>query len=223
MALVINFPVASQHYANRYERFINSMKGQLLDVYTEKHHIIPRKFGGPDSKDNLVVLTPRQHYIAHWMLWKAYQGPMARAFFHMSTQTKYEKKVSSRMYAKLREQFIQNMIGHETSLETRKKISETQKNNPRTKEQKKLMVLRMKETKKLNPTGFGIWMNNGHVNKKIKHEQVQEMLSAGWQRGLYIKDRESHAAKLKAASAAGWEKRRLAYGPNGRPMQEAHN
>ena len=221
MALVINFPIASQHYANRYERFINSMKGQLLGGYTEKHHIIPRKFGGPDSKDNLVVLTPRQHYIAHWILWKAYQGPMARAFFHMSTQTKYEKKVSSRLYAKLREQFVRMQMGHGASLETRRKISEGQKNNPRTKEQKELMVMRMKETKKLNPTGFGVWINDGQNNKKIKHEQMQEMLNAGWVRGLYIKDRKSHSAKLKAASTTGWEKRRSLYGPNGRPTQEA--
>ena len=36
--------------------------------YCEKHHIIPRCFGGDDSKDNLVNLTAREHYIAHVLI-----------------------------------------------------------------------------------------------------------------------------------------------------------
>ena len=40
------------------------------DVYTEKHHVIPRSFGGDNSISNLVVLTAREHFIAHWLLTK---------------------------------------------------------------------------------------------------------------------------------------------------------
>lgn len=41
------------------------------DVYTETHHIVPRCKGGSNSPENLVELTPREHYLAHLLLWKA--------------------------------------------------------------------------------------------------------------------------------------------------------
>ena len=50
----------------------------------ERHHIIPRSMGGDNKKENLVSLSPRIHFIAHWMLWKAYRnGKMANAFWTM--------------------------------------------------------------------------------------------------------------------------------------------
>lgn len=71
------------HYLNRYYKFIlacvESNKDRGSSVYTERHHICPK------SKDlfpeynslsvhtwNLVVLTAKQHYIAHHLLWKSY-------------------------------------------------------------------------------------------------------------------------------------------------------
>ncbi len=40
--------------------------------YTELHHVIPRCMGGSDLKDNLVRLTPEEHYLAHQLLVKIY-------------------------------------------------------------------------------------------------------------------------------------------------------
>jgi ssDNA-binding Zn-finger/Zn-ribbon topoisomerase 1 len=39
--------------------------------YSENHHIIPRSLGGKDTPDNLVSLTPREHFIAHFLLYKS--------------------------------------------------------------------------------------------------------------------------------------------------------
>lgn len=44
------------------------------DIYIEKHHIIPKSMGGSNSKDNLVKLTAREHYIIHWLLYKIYRS-----------------------------------------------------------------------------------------------------------------------------------------------------
>lgn len=33
--------------------------------YSEKHHVVPRCLGGGNSKDNLVVLTAEEHFLAH--------------------------------------------------------------------------------------------------------------------------------------------------------------
>lgn len=43
-----------------------------LSEYKETHHIIPRCMGGSDDKENLVELTGREHFIAHWLLCKIY-------------------------------------------------------------------------------------------------------------------------------------------------------
>jgi len=41
------------------------MSRQKPDGYTEKHHIIPKSFGGSNKQNNLVRLTPKEHFIAH--------------------------------------------------------------------------------------------------------------------------------------------------------------
>lgn len=60
--------------------------------------------GGKDAKSNLIALTPRQHFVAHWILWKAIGNNMGRAFFMMSNFGKYGK-VNSRTYAIAREDY----------------------------------------------------------------------------------------------------------------------
>lgn len=40
-----------------------------------RHHIIPTHAGGTDDDDNFTYLTPREHQIAHWLLWKIHGNP----------------------------------------------------------------------------------------------------------------------------------------------------
>ena len=50
----------------------------------EKHHIIPRSHGGSNGKDNLVLLSYRDHLMAHWYLWLIHRDKeMAYAFLGM--------------------------------------------------------------------------------------------------------------------------------------------
>jgi hypothetical protein len=103
------------HYLNRYIRFIESCRILNEDYtgYTEKHHICPKSLF-PEYKSlskhswNLVVLTPRQHFIAHHLLWKAYpeMKSMSQAFFLMS-HTK-GNKLDSRTYSRLSEENSKN-------------------------------------------------------------------------------------------------------------------
>ena len=58
---------------NKYYKWykeLTSKQDRSLECYTEKHHIIPKSMGGLDTKENLVVLTAREHYIAHLLLTK---------------------------------------------------------------------------------------------------------------------------------------------------------
>lgn len=49
--------------------------------YREKHHKIPRSLGGNGSKSNMVLLSPRKHFIVHWLLTKCTKGEHQRAMF----------------------------------------------------------------------------------------------------------------------------------------------
>jgi len=106
--------VKSQHHYSRYQRLMDALKGQFVDGYCEVHHIVPRSLGGSNDKDNLISLTPRQHYIAHWILARALGGSAARAFFMMSNFGKYGK-VNSTTYAIARKEYSglvsEQMIG----------------------------------------------------------------------------------------------------------------
>lgn len=99
----------NQHHLARYNKFISALKEQTVEGYSENHHIVPRSHGGSSRKDNLIVLTPRQHFIAHRMLWKAYGGSMARAYFMMSATGKYGK-IGSKTYAMAREDYSKQVV-----------------------------------------------------------------------------------------------------------------
>ena len=59
-----------------YKKIYNSLiekakiRNCIEDEYYEKHHIIPRCLGGSDEKENLIKLTPEEHYVAHQLLVK---------------------------------------------------------------------------------------------------------------------------------------------------------
>lgn len=57
-----------------YEKFIEKYKTQKLDgvVYMERHHIIPKHIGGDNSESNIILLTYRQHTLAHLLLYRVY-------------------------------------------------------------------------------------------------------------------------------------------------------
>lgn len=59
-------------YQKHYNALIIRAKNRHQFGYTETHHIVPRCMGGTDNKDNLVELTPEEHYIAHQLLVKLY-------------------------------------------------------------------------------------------------------------------------------------------------------
>lgn len=59
-------------YWCRYIKFIQSRSARIIPLNSiiEIHHIIPKCAGGDNSTTNLIELTVREHFIAHWMLSK---------------------------------------------------------------------------------------------------------------------------------------------------------
>ena len=98
----------SPFYKERYERFIaHCMKNPTTSDNCEIHHILPKCLGGTDDKTNLIKLTTRQHFVAHWMLWKAYMTRgLAYAFYLMMVVNKNHagrtRRINSKTYALLK-------------------------------------------------------------------------------------------------------------------------
>jgi hypothetical protein len=81
-------------------------------VYYEKHHIIPRSLGGSNKKENLVLLTAKEHFICHLLLTKMCINTndtklMVLSFFMMRTISPQQERV------KITSSLFQNLkIGH---------------------------------------------------------------------------------------------------------------
>jgi hypothetical protein len=64
---------------NKYLHWYNALVNKALnrpkpEEYTEKHHVIPKSLGGSNGKANMVVLTSREHFIAHAFLTRCLRG-----------------------------------------------------------------------------------------------------------------------------------------------------
>ena len=74
-------------------------------IYTEGHHVIPKSMGGSDENDNIVYLTAKEHYIAHFLLWKIYRNTkMTYAFRFMNANRGI---LGSSTFKQLREEYSQ--------------------------------------------------------------------------------------------------------------------
>lgn len=127
------------NYSKIYENLILDAKvNPKPDEYKETHHIIPKCLGGSDSPDNLVRLTARQHYLAHWLLYKMHKtSSLVHAWYSMSRIGRGQdaRKVNSHLFGyckKERRKYLSelysgsgnNFYGKTHSEETKRRLSE---------------------------------------------------------------------------------------------------
>ena len=121
------------NYLKIYENLISSRKTQNRikhnGTYYENHHILPKCLGGNDEDDNLVLLTAKEHFVAHKLLTYIYKGnrKVANAFNLMTFMNKRKYGVTSRDYAYARELFILTPVSKETRQKRKKPKSQEHK------------------------------------------------------------------------------------------------
>jgi hypothetical protein len=104
----------NNHFLLRYIAFIinvsksNSLNG--ITGYTERHHILPKaRDMFPEYKSfslhpwNCLVLTGRQHFIAHLLLYKSFGNSQACAFKRMYESKQNTGRLTSHQYQVLKE------------------------------------------------------------------------------------------------------------------------
>lgn len=112
-------------YTRWYYRIIESARQSQPIGYYERHHIIPSSLGGSDSKDNIIQLTARQHFVCHLLLVKMTSGraryKMICAAHHMSVCDRRDHyKITSIMYEQLKRQRSESMRGSNNPMFGRK-------------------------------------------------------------------------------------------------------
>ena len=101
-------------YQTWYKQITERGQSRPRDPKHENHHIIPKSLGGSNKKENITSLTTREHFICHWLLTKIHSDgdahwKMLNAIRIMraenAAQTRYHTKITSRVYAKLKEKY----------------------------------------------------------------------------------------------------------------------
>lgn len=182
-------------YSKHYNKLVDRAKVRVLETYSEKHHIVPKCIGGSNKKDNLVRLTPEEHYVAHQLLVKIYPNnhKLLFAAFAMSSMNSR----GFREYAWLKRKraaYLSNrpgtMKGKKHTEEARKKMKENHWSKtgtfdaakPKGKDSPNYGKTRTKETlqklRKPKPAGFGESRRgegNTNYGKHFSYESKQKM------------------------------------------------
>jgi hypothetical protein len=153
-----------------YENIIEKAKLQVRQkgngIYYENHHIIPRCLGGSNEKENLVLLTAKEHFVVHKLLTYIYKGnrKIACAYHKMAYSNNGDHIKSSRDYAYAKELISLTPV----SKETRKKISIAGKGRKFSEEHKR----KISESNKGNILSYETKekIRKKHIGKKLSLE-----------------------------------------------------
>lgn len=99
-------------YKKLYDNLISSRKDEKLKngEYYENHHIIPRCLGGSDDCSNLIKLTFREHFIAHWLLCKIHKTVPAIQYGFLCMLRKQpngDRVLNSRMFETIKRNYTE--------------------------------------------------------------------------------------------------------------------
>ncbi len=169
------------NYFRIYNSLITRAKSRTERIdHGEMHHIKPRCMGGGDQEDNLVLLTYREHFIAHLLLVKMYPDNTRLYFAFNCFSAKYRSgpfysarklpELSGRMFEKMKLEAKVRMNQDGSWRNCSKRVMNT------------------------------IWINNGQKNKRVQQADLQVYLEQGWIQGrTYHKRVDSPETHVKIA------------------------
>jgi hypothetical protein len=190
-------------YTHTYYKIIERSKLRIIPYYTEKHHIIPKSLGGSNKKDNLALLTAREHFICHLLLTKMTSGTdrskMVLSVFYLTGRGKGK-----------RDNIIKNSHLYEILKKDLSKIVSNQhkgrKRPPRSNEYKEKMKMSKRGKNAWNWLGFyhtpwGIYESAMQASKSCP-----EYITANYIRSLCIRKNKEPINYLSVCRSKGYLK-----------------
>ena len=103
-------------YTKWYNNIITNANTRSITGYIERHHIIPKSLGGNNTKDNLVRLTAREHFVCHLLLTKMTYGYNKVKMLHalgkfVQTNHLQDRNINARRYDIARKAIIEARTG----------------------------------------------------------------------------------------------------------------
>ncbi len=187
-------------YNKHYNALIERARDRNLNVYVERHHIVPKCMGGSNDPLNIVRLTPEEHYVAHQLLTKMYplHSGLVYALSMLTGKKIGHPRNTNKMYGWIRRKIAETRKKQIVSEETRRKLSERiftskhRKNIGKSKIGKKysLGLKRSAETRaKISASKFGLPSPN--KGRPMSEEQKQKLKKP---------KTEAHKEKLREAN-----------------------
>lgn len=184
----------NMHYINRYMSFIKRFNGSGKI----SHHALPK------AKDvwpqyvclkthtwNDIKLGDREHFVAHWILWKALGGSQLFAFNQMKHKNK--QKLNSRTYQLLLEDFRLNhpMKNRQVAAEVRRRSSNRMNTVTASGEKLASQIARLATVARLNnnPNSFfdAAAKTRSSNIENGSYERRQKQLGEAWKDDEYRK------------------------------------
>jgi len=121
LALTVYKELSAMYLQNKYSQcyyniIARAQSRSALPDIIKKHHIIPKSLGGSNDTDNLVNLTPKEHFVCHLLLTRMCTGKAKQKMFfglwammNLCNNHQYRKKVKGRIYEQLRSEFVQHL------------------------------------------------------------------------------------------------------------------
>lgn len=165
-----NIVLHQSKYADLYHRLISTEDSV---GYTERHHVVPKSLGGADTKENIVKISARKHFLAHYLLCKmlpqgsSHWHKMVKAFSMMKADNKNRGRYfNSRLY-----EYARNHISK---------------------------VMSTLHSGELHSHYNTIWMNfpGLNISKPIRKENMIHYIDQGWVLGRYKQSGKVSKARI---------------------------
>lgn len=186
-------------YTKTYFQIVDRARDRVLSEYTERHHIIPRSLGGSDDPENLVNLTPREHFICHLLLIKMVvnEGDRAKMTLAAMWFRRFDGLITNRIYGILRTYISE----HRSRSYTGVKLGP----RPQSSAAKKAAWARLNPEERAARIAKG----KGPLSEERK-SKIGAANSAAWDRKRATGDMpvvdDDYRAKKRAAALARWNK-----------------
>lgn len=198
--------ILQNRYGNIYNSLIEKAQSKnrsKKNGYYESHHILPRSMGGTNQKINLVLLTAREHYIAHLLLVRCVDD--ANVYKMIAALARFRKQAqSSRSYSLFRHTMSKYSKG-----ELNKSFGKIWVHNKETLEiryvQKVDFEALGESWKKGLPYQRGgytseyIWLNKDGQRTAVHYTKKDDFLLQGWKLGRNVVFDSDHYSKMISA------------------------